>query len=200
VNLETGDFNEPAFDYENDLYSKAIKKKSLDVKLRNCSLCPGLNIKRCTEVCPGWGNLNAKVFFIGQSAHRPAVLSDLPFIIGCGYAIDAALRLSGLLRRDVFITNVVHCHPGKNRASTDDEKKNCLPFLQEEIDIVQPELIIALGNDAQWAFEQIRGQGGKWAAHKPLNIKHPASFMYSAPEERVGWIVKLSQEIDKVYK
>jgi len=199
LNLETGEVDKSAFDYENNLYEKATQKKALDARIRSCSLCEGLNIKRYTEGCPGWGDLNARVFFIGQSLHKPGILSDLPFILGSGYSLDAALRLSGLLRKDVFITNVVHCHPAGNRGSLDEEKKNCLPFLVSELLIVRPMMTVALGNDAKQALEHIWDKV-TWLGAKKLAVKHPASFMYGAPEQRVDWIVKLSLEIDKVYK
>jgi DNA polymerase len=199
ANIETGELDLSKFVYENTLYEKAVKMKQLASKIAKCRACPDMNIKLYTESCPGWGNLNAQVFFVGQSLHEPGVLSGLPFIQGCGYSIDAALRLSGLLRKDVFFSNAVHCHPPANRPSTQGEKDNCIHFLLQELDIVQPKLIVALGNDARDAIElippSVKAMKNKT---KVLKIKHPASFMYSAPEERIGWIVKLSLEIDKV--
>lgn len=195
VDLKTGAINTEAFDYENVLYEKAIQKQSLDARIAACQLCEGLNISRFTDSCPGWGDLNAKVFFIGQSLHKPGISSGLPFILGSGYLLDAALRLSGLLRKDVFITNTVHCHPPRNRASTDEEKMNCLSFLRKEVQIVQPKLIVALGNDAQWALIK-----AGYSTKRALAVKHPAAFLHSAPEDSIEWILKLSKEIDKVYK
>jgi len=192
IDLETGAINTDFFEYENTLYDKAVRKKSLDFYINKCQLCEELNIKRYSDSCGGWGDLNAKVFIIGQSLHRPGILSGLPFILGSGYLLDAALRLSGLLRKDVFITNVVHCHPPRNRGSLESEKKNCLPFLVQEIRIVSPQLIVALGNDAHWATDKIDV--------KALKVRHPAFFLHSAPEDSIEWIIKLSNEIDKVYK
>ena len=202
LDLETGKIDESAFDWENQLYDKAVQMKALNNKIRKCSLCPGMNIKRYTECCPGWGNLNSKVFFIGQSLHTPGILSDIPFILGCGYVLDASLRLSGLLRKDVFISNTVHGHPPGNRASTDEEKMNCVSYLIKEVEIVWTKLIVALGNDAKWAMEniQIIEWTDTWSDRglRVVKIKHPASFMYASPELRIDWIIKLSLEIDKV--
>ena len=198
MNLETGRIKESSFIWENTLYEKALRKKLLDSRILRCTKCPGLNIARFTEACPGWGNLNADVFFIGQSLHKPGVRSGLPFIGGSGYMIDAALRLSGLLRHEVYFWNTVLCHPANNRASTSEEKENCFPYLREVISIVQPKMIIALGNDAKEAVGKLSG----WSEDPPrtLCIRHPASFSYSEPESRYLWIVKLSLEIDKVLK
>ncbi len=195
ANIETGELDLSKFVYENSLYEKAVKMKQLASKIAKCRACPDMNIKLYTESCPGWGNLNAQVFFVGQSLHEPGVLSGLPFIQGCGYSIDAALRLSGLLRKDVFFSNAVHCHPPANRPSTQGEKDNCIHFLLEELLVVKPAMIVLLGNDAKDSYEQIKHRM-VWKP-KVLKLKHPASFMYSAPEERIGWIVKLSLEIDK---
>jgi uracil-DNA glycosylase family 4 len=199
LNLETGEIDKEAFEYENTLYEKAIQIKSLNSKIRKCSLCEGMNIKRYTECVPGWGNLNSPVFFIGQSLHSPGVVSDIPFILGCGYILDAALRLSGLLRKDVFISNVLHGHPVSNRATLEEEKKSCLQYLKAEIGIVKPKLLVALGNDAQWSIDEMAMSGFCTGVSKVYCIKHPASFMYGSPELRIDWIIKLSLEIDKVY-
>lgn len=199
ADLETGTLHTDRFDYENSLYPKAQRYKVLSTRIVTCRKCPGLNIKRFTEGCPGWGDLNAKVFFIGQSLHEPGMLSGLPFIGGSGYSIDAALRLSGLLRKDCFFSNVVHCHPQNNRASTEQEIKNCLNYLIEELAIVRPKLIVALGNDAKAALKTMEQRGLKIPkAAKIFKCKHPASFMYGCPENRIDWIIKLSQQIDRV--
>jgi len=190
MNLETGVIDESAFVWENSLYEKGLRKKILDSKILNCGKCEGMNIKRLSEACCGWGDLNADIFFVGQSLHRVGMLTGLPFIQGSGYMLDAALRLSGLTRYDVFISNVVHCHPPGNRGSTESEKKNCLPYLREELSIVEPKMVVALGNDAKEALNELNV--------KALCMTHPAKFMYSEPEGRYNWIVKLSLEMDKV--
>ena len=201
MNLETGELYEDLFTWENSLYEKAIRKKSLDRQIKKCRLCPGLNIPRFTESAPGWGNLNANIFFVGQSLHKPGVASGLPFIIGSGYLVDAALRLSGLTRNDVFISNVVHCHPADNRSSLDAEKTNCLPYLEAELSIVQPKLIVALGNDAKQLLPVNLGKGG-YEKTKVFYVKHPAALIHDGgdPKDKYSWIVKMSMQIDKVLK
>jgi len=198
VNLETGEVYQDKFIWENNLYEKALRKKSLDKSISECSKCPQMNIPRYSGSCPGWGNLNSPCFFIGQSLHQPGMMSGLPFILGCGYMLDAALRLSGMKRHEVFLSNVVHCHPPRNRPSTMKEKKNCLSFLKQELNIVQPKMVVALGNDAVWATMRLGMKSSK--NQRIIKVKHPASFMYSAPEQRIEWIIKLSTEIDKIKK
>jgi uracil-DNA glycosylase family 4 len=199
-NLETGELDKSQFGKEFSLLDKAVAMTILAGKIKRCRKCEGLNLTRMTEGAAGWGNLNADVMFVGQSLHEPGMVSQIPFIGGSGLAIIAALRLSGLERGDCFWTNTVHCHPERNRRSSEEEKKNCLRFLYAELSIVRPSLIVAMGNDAKEAMMQT-------PITKPMNgdatlicIKHPASFMYAAPEKRVNWIVKLSLEIDKCLK
>ncbi len=198
ADLQTGKLNVSAFTYENQLFEKAVALRRINRKIAACSLCSDLNIRRFTDSAPAWGDPNAKVFFIGQSLHKPGILSGIPFILGSGYLVDAALRLSGLLRKDVFISNVVHCHPPGNRASEEIEKQNCLGYLATEIGIVRAKLIVGLGNDAKWALSALSVKSTK--RRRVLCVKHPASFLYAAPERRVEWILKLSNAIDGAYK
>ena len=109
--------------------------------------------------------------------------------------IDAALRLSGLNRRDCFITNIVHCHPERNRPSTDEEKENCLSYLFEELDIVNPQIVVALGRDAEQAVQKYMDE--REYEFRYLKYQHPASLIYSAPENKPNYIIKMSLDIDK---
>jgi len=195
--LETGEFDKDAFADLKLLYEKGRKYHRLSQRIRQCNLCPGMNIKRVTEACVGWGNLNAEVFFVGQSCHEFGVYSGIPFILGSGLMIDAVLRLSGIDRHDCYWTNVVHCHPERNRASTEEEKENCLPYLFEEIDIVQPKVVVSLGKDAKLATERYKKEHTN-KAEKWLSYVHPASLIYSSPEARPNYIVKMSLAIDKI--
>ena len=200
MNLETGTINEDAFEWENDLSEKGLKKKALDEQILKCSRCEGLNIKRLSECACGWGDLNADLFFVGQSLHKAGMQTGLPFIGGSGYMLDAALRLSGLLRKDVFISNTVKCHPPGNRQSTEEEKKNCQIYLWHELDIVRPKLVVALGNDAKATVQDIDFDYLDDDMPKILCVTHPAKYSYSEPESRYGWILKLSLQIDKVLR
>ena len=197
-NLETGDFNDEAFADLDLLYEKGRRFHKLSQRIRCCNLCDGMNIGRVTENCPGWGNLNAEIMFVGQSLHEPGMYSQLPFILGSGLIIDAALRLSNIDRHDCFWTNVVMCHPERNRPSTDEEKENCLSYLFEELDIVQPRIVVALGKDAEQGVGKYMEQREyEW---KYLHYQHPASLLYSSPESRPNWIIKLSLDLDKELK
>jgi len=198
ANLETGEFNKDAFADLDLLYQKGRRFHKLSQRIRNCNLCEGMNIGRVTEACPGWGNLNADVMFVGQSLHEPGMYSQIPFILGSGLIIDAALRLSGIDRYDCFWSNAVHCHPENNRASMDEEKKNCLPYLFEEIDIVQPKVVVAFGRDAEQSVG--RYMDAREYGFKYLKYLHPASLIYSAPENKPNYIIRMSLDLDKALR
>lgn len=198
-NLESGELDKDSFADLDLLYQKGRQHHRLSQRIRYCDKCPGMNIGRVTECCPGWGNLNADVMFVGQSLHEPGMYSQIPFIGGSGLMIDAALRLSSVARHDCFWTNAVHCHPERNKASTDEEKESCWRYLAEEIAIVQPRIVIALGKDAKWAAEKYRNDYND-DTRKWLFYAHPASLIYSSPESRPNYIVKMSLDIDKILK
>ncbi|MCP5006480.1 MAG: hypothetical protein GY941_21460 [Planctomycetes bacterium] len=192
VDLETGKVLPDAFEWERKLYDKAVRMKRMNKKLKACKRCKGLNCPGSTEVCPSWGNLNAEVAIVGQSAHRYAVKSDMPFIQQSGDFLDAACRLSNIRRDRLFITNVLHCCSERNRASKEVWKDHCREWLATELQIVNPEIVVCLGNDAKYVVGKI------WTG-KAVAMVHPAAFLHSSSgsELIVDWVIKLSNVIDK---
>jgi uracil-DNA glycosylase family 4 len=131
--------------------------KRLNNELRHCRKCPGLNVQSITENAPGYGNLNSKVMLIGQSLCYKCMESQIPFTGGSGIFLDRVFEGLGILKSQLFITNVVHCHTPRNRPSKTSEIENCHHFLEKEIEIIQPRLIVALGKDAtQWFLGKVR--------------------------------------------
>jgi len=198
ADLESGEFAKDAFADLELLYQKGRRFHRLSQRIRCCNLCDGMNIGRVTECCPGWGSLNADVMFVGQSLHEPGMYSQIPFILGSGLMIDAALRLSGIKRHGCYWSNVVKCHPERNRPSKEEEKENCLSYLFAELDIVQPKVVVALGKDAEQGVKRYMDEREyEW---KYLKYVHPASLIYSAPEARPNYIVKMSLDLDKALR
>lgn len=192
---ESGQLREAAFVRENRLYEKALRKKRLDDKLRTCRKCPGLNESGDTECCCGWGDLDAKIMFVGQSLHEPGVRTGVPFILGSGLLIDCALRLCSLARKDVFFTNAVHCHPPGNRASTTKELEACLLHLTAEISIVKPAIILCLGNDAMASVAQIKEADNLPEGTLVVKLKHPAAILRGSPEDNKDWILRCAKQM-----
>lgn len=191
-NLETGQMDRSAFHEVDALFDKAIQKKALDTDIRNCRLCPGLNVPNMTEAAVGYGDLNAKIMFVGQSLCTVCMNTGIPFTKGSGYLIDAALILADLERKDVFITNIIHCHPPQNRASLPKEVANCRNHLLRELDIVKPELVVTLGADARDSFAKIKA--GNYTVY---NVKHPAAFLHGGFEGAIEWVLNLAKKLEK---
>jgi DNA polymerase len=131
----------------------------LAATIKVCRLCPGLNIAGETESAPGYGAVDSPVALVGQSlCGKLCMESQIPFTGGSGCLLDEGFTEAGITKRDVFITNVVHCHPAKNRESLPDWIRNCSPYLSLELTIVQPRVVIGLGQDAKLALERLYGR------------------------------------------
>lgn len=178
------------------MFSKAAQKKALDSKIRTCTRCPGLNIGSFSESAPGYGDLNAKIFFVGQSLCTVCMNTQIPFTKGSGYLLDAVLSIIGLKRKDVFIGNIVHCHPPQNRATTDEEKLHCFTYLKRELDIVKPEMVVALGSEARDSLMNLQ-RVCKKQSFVLLAVKHPAYFLHKGHRGTKDWILSLAQKLEK---
>jgi len=197
--LETGKWLDGVWAIEEDRRNRERELKFLRAEIRSCRSCSGLNEPGITEAVCGWGDCCSKVMIVGQSAHRDGMMTDVPFILGSGLYVDAALRAIGRSRVELFWTNAVHCHPERNRPSTSAEKHNCRHYLGDEIALVRPQLLVAMGNDAKEAVRSIEQTIGERAAPRVFYCKHPAALMRGAsPDEVVGWIVKLAAQLSKV--
>ena len=122
-------------------------------QIKSCNKCEGLNsVELGTQNAPGYGNKKSNVVFIGQSlCGKPCIEAQIPFTGGSGKLLDKALQVAGVNKKDIYITNVVKCHPPNNRKSNEHEIVNCTPYLTQELKWMAPLQIICLGKDA-WAF------------------------------------------------
>ncbi len=197
--LETGRWREGAWAREEERRQKERSLRTLRRQMKECHRCPGLNVPGVTDAVVPWGDCTSPILLVGQSAHLDGIRTDVPFIMGSGLFVDAALRIVGLSRCQVMWTNCVLCHPEKNRPSTSSEKRNCLPFLRQAIEVVKPELLVGLGNDAKESIQTIQEAVGEKLAPRTFFCKHPAALMRGAsPDEVVNWIVKLAEQMEKV--
>ncbi len=135
-------------------FGRMIALAGLAEKVVRCRKCDDLNEKR-TLSAPGYGTPMSPVILLGQSLCTACMETQIPFTRGSGYLIDRALAEIEKFRWDVFITNVVHCHPPNNRPSKEQEIQSCLIYLVREINIVRPTLIVCLGRDAASAISSI---------------------------------------------
>jgi uracil-DNA glycosylase len=98
-----------------------------------------------TNAVQGEGNASARIFFIGEAPGADEDAQGRPFVGRAGQLLDRIIAAMGLKREDVYIGNILKCRPPENRTPKAEEIINCLPFLQRQIEIIKPDIIVALG-------------------------------------------------------
>jgi len=165
---------------------------------RRCKLWPGR-----THLVFGVGNPHAKLMFIGEGPGRDEDLQGEPFVGRAGQLLtDIITKGMGLKREDVYICNVIKCRPPENRNPEPDEVASCEPFLKKQIELVRPQIIIALGKFAVQTLLQskvpitrIRGNWHTYHGIKLMPTLHPAYLLRSPADKKLVW-----QDIKKVMK
>lgn len=109
-------------------------------------------VSRATDIVPGEGNPSAEIMFIGEAAGRNEAIQRRPFVGLAGKLVDRQLDAIGIQRKDVYISNVVKCRPPDNRDPLPEEIASFAPYLDKEIEIINPKLIITLGRFSMGKF------------------------------------------------
>ncbi|AIF68510.1 DNA polymerase [Palaeococcus pacificus DY20341] len=123
--------------------AKEEQLRKLEEKIRTCKKCPLGELR--TNAVPGAGSYKTKVMFVGEAPGYWEDQKGLPFVGRAGKVLDELLESIGLRRDEVYITNIVKCRPPNNRDPTDDEIKACSPYLDIQVDIIRPKVIVPLG-------------------------------------------------------
>ena len=108
-----------------------------------CRKC-GLS-KKCKNPVPGEGDLDADILFIGEAPGYWEDMKGKPFVGSAGEILDEMLSKIGLSRNKVYIANILKCRPPENRDPSVSEIKECVPYLDQQIKIIKPKIIVALG-------------------------------------------------------
>ncbi|OBI31101.1 uracil-DNA glycosylase family protein [Mycobacterium sp. E2238] len=180
----------------------STERDLLAADIAACRRCPGLNIPDVTGSAPGFGSENSPVALVGQSLCKACMeYPPEPFRGGSEWLITRALERAGKVKSDLFVTNVVHCHPPEDRASQVHEKANCARFLRRELALVRPLLMVGLGDDAHDALrkECPRALIIEWRRYAPrpaipahgpvvLCLPHPSHVKFWPKDERKEWI------------
>lgn len=165
---------------------------------QRCKLCSGR-----TNIVFGVGNPHAKLLFVGEGPGRDEDLQGEPFVGRAGQLLtDIITRGIGIKREDVYICNVVKCRPPENRNPEPDEVAACEPFLKKQIDLVRPEIIVALGKFAVQTLLQskvpitkLRGNWHRYHGIKLMPTFHPAYLLRNPADKKLVW-----EDIKKVIK
>jgi DNA polymerase len=143
-----------------------------------------------TQVVFGVGNPGADLMFIGEAPGFHEDRQGEPFVGAAGQLLTRMLGEIELRREDVYITNVLRCRPPGNRDPLPDEIESCTPWLIETISIVQPIVIVTLGNFAtkfvlntQRGITSMRGGVYGWHGRKVIPTFHPAAILHGGGEK-----------------
>jgi uracil-DNA glycosylase family 4 len=144
------------------------------------------------------GNPNARIMFVGEAPGREEDLEGLPFVGRSGKLLDRMIAAIGLDRTSAYIANVIPWRPPGNRTPTPQETQICLPFIQRQIELVDPDVLVTLGNPSTQTLlatrEGIMKTRGRWFNYdtgtrtiRALATFHPAYLLRSPSYKRMSW-------------
>ena len=131
------------------------------------------------------GSADADIVFIGEAPGKNEDEQGKPFVGAAGKFLNEMLEMIGLKRADIYITNIVKYRPPNNRDPLPSEKDEWLPYLQEQLDIIQPKLIVTLGRHSMdvllpgLKISQVHGKPKRYKDHVYLPLFHPAAALYN---------------------
>jgi DNA polymerase len=150
-------------------------------EIRTHTPCGFEPCETCTNFVPGEGPADAGVVIVGEAPGAQEDKTGRPFVGNAGKLLDSLLAEAGLRREDVFITNVVKARPPGNRDPRADEVAHHRPWLERQLEIIQPELIVPLGRHALKHFDrdaQISKVHGTRLDHL-FPLYHPAAALHN---------------------
>jgi uracil-DNA glycosylase len=144
------------------------------------------------------GNPVARIMFVGEAPGRDEDIEGLPFVGRSGKLLDRMIAAIGLDRTKVYIANVIPWRPPGNRTPTPQETQICLPFIQRQIELVDPDILVTLGNPSTQTLlstrEGIMKTRGRWLNYdtgtrtiRAMATFHPAYLLRSPAYKRLSW-------------
>jgi uracil-DNA glycosylase family 4 len=149
-----------------------------------CIACP-LHRTR-TQAVPGGGPVRARIMAVGEAPGESEDREGLPFVGAAGRLLTQLLEGIGLRREDIYITNVLKCRPPQNRDPNPDEVAACAHFLDEQVELIRPDVILVLGRHAaarllpgQPGISRIHGKRIRVGERLYVPLFHPAAALYN---------------------
>lgn len=176
---------------------RADALREIAVEISTCMLCDLW--KGRTTAVPGAGSIQAEIFFIGEGPGFHEDKQGLPFVGRSGTYLESLLKMINLKREDVFITNVVKCRPPENRDPTPDEIATCKPYLDQQINLIDPLLIVTLGRHSMARYfpngkiTQIHGQAKFENGRAYYPLFHPAAVLRNP-----DWQTKMEADFKRI--
>lgn len=164
---------------------------------QRCKLCTTR-----TNIVFDDGSPVTELMFVGEGPGRDEDLQGIPFVGRAGQLLTKMIEAMGYKREEIYIANVVKCRPPENRNPEEDEMKECLPFLEKQIQLVNPKIIICLGKFAtqsvlntQIPISKLRGEFQDRQGIAVMPTYHPAFLLRNPTMKKVVW-----EDLKKVMK
>ncbi len=171
---------------------RAVALQAIRDEIGDCQRCPLAPTRN--KLVFGDGDPNARLMFVGEGPGADEDAQGLPFVGRGGQLLNNMINAMGLKREEVYIANIVKCRPPKNRVPEPIEANTCKPFLFQQIEVIQPEVIVALGSTAatyllgaKASLSSLRGR-----IHHAFNTKlivtyHPAFLLRDPTQKKEAW-------------
>lgn len=176
--------------------SPADKPAALEMireDIGDCTRCPLAYAGR-RKIVFADGDPNARLMFVGEGPGADEDLQGLPFVGKAGQLLNNMITAMGLKREQVYIANIVKCRPPGNRVPEPVEANTCTQFLLRQVDIVQPEVIVALGSTAATYLlgvkQSLSGLRGRWHSCRGAKLAvtyHPAFLLRDPRQKGEAW-------------
>jgi len=172
--------------------SKLQRLAELAHEVERCRRCPLYRTR--THAVVSAGSPDAKLMFVGEAPGRDEDLQGKPFVGAAGQLLTKMIQAMGLRREEVYICNVLKDRPPANRTPEPEEIEACLPFLREQIAIIRPSVICALGSVAakallgpHVAITKVRGHVADYGGIPLVPTYHPAYLLRNPDAKRFAW-------------
>jgi uracil-DNA glycosylase len=172
---------------------RAAALLAIQEEIGDCTRCPLAYAGR-RKIVFGDGSPNARLMFIGEGPGADEDAQGLPFVGKAGQLLNNMITAMGLAREDVYIANIVKCRPPGNRVPEPVEANTCSQFLLRQIDVVQPQVIVALGATAAMYLlgvkQSLSGLRGRWHTCRGAKLAvtyHPAFLLRDPRQKAEAW-------------
>ena len=172
---------------------RAAALQSIQEEIGDCTRCPLAYAGR-HKIVFGDGTPTARLMFIGEGPGADEDIQGLPFVGRAGQLLNNMIGAMGLKREEVYIANIVKCRPPGNRVPEPVEAQTCSQFLLQQIDLVQPEVIVALGSTAATYLlgvkKSLSALRGRWHACRGAKLAvtyHPAFLLRDPRQKAEAW-------------
>ena len=172
--------------------NKSDMLQTLEEKVCDCTKCPELATNRTNTVF-GEGNPDADLVFVGEGPGKREDATGRPFVGDAGKLLDNILAACELNRDEVYICNAIKCRPEYNRTPWPQEVQNCRPFLNLQLRVIKPKVIVCLGNAAAQVVLEKEGVNklrGTWYSLGTAKVRvtfHPAYLLRNPEKKSEVW-------------